>query len=189
MGTRKNSEGLSCWITAYLLCSRREDSRSFLLFTFKRFMANIIWKHHRERNVCPPYLFCLSYNKQLGDNSLVSGQVSCAAFGVVCMLEMSYGCQCQLPQCSRHHPSVPCATHIDLVFAEQELKSERWACRVAPADCWWESLSLPIIYPWGSCFNQTVPLIHFGRPWGCMGGEDEKSCSGKPFTVVLKNDC
>jgi len=88
-----------------------------------------------------------------------------------------------------HHPHVPCATHIDLVCAEQELKPERWACKVSLVDCRWENLSLSSIYPWGGCFNQTVPRIHFGGHWGCMGGEDEEGCSGKDFMVVLKNDC
>lgn len=93
-----------------------------------------------------------------------------------------------------HHPNLPCATHVDLGFAEQELKPERWACKVSLVDCWWKSLSLPSAYSWGSCCNQTVlmykvPRIHFGGPWGCMGGEDEEGCSGKAFMVVRKNDC
>lgn len=45
-----------------------------------------------------------------------------------------------------HHPNVPCATHIDLVFAEQELKPERRAGKVSLVDCWWESLLLPSAY-------------------------------------------
>lgn len=40
--------------------------------------------------------FCLSYNKQLGDNSLLSAQASCAGFAVVCVLEMSYRWQRKL---------------------------------------------------------------------------------------------
>lgn len=62
MGTRQNSEGLPCWITAYLLQSRKEDtgSSSFYLWEIhsKKTSKMISGK---ERSV--PYLFCLSYRK------------------------------------------------------------------------------------------------------------------------------
>lgn len=93
MRTRENAGGLSCGMASYLLHSRREDSRS-LLFTFKRFMENIFLKDQgKEMAVLP--IFCLSYNKRLGDNSLASDQVSRAGFSGVCVLEMSCGWQCQ----------------------------------------------------------------------------------------------
>lgn len=135
-------------------------------------------------------IFCLSYNKQLGDNSLLSAQASCAGFAVVCVC-WKWATGGNASSILGHHPNVPCATRTDLVFAEQELKPGRWACKVSLVDHWWESLSLLSACPWGSRCNQAVlmcqvPLIHIGDLGALWEVKMRKAAQAKPLQLCFK---
>lgn len=98
--------------------------------------------------------------------------------------------QCQLD------PWIPsqCAAHMDLDFAEQELKPKRWACKVSVVE---KLITVQCLYTWQllqpDCSDVQSLSDSFwgnlGTAWEVAQNEYEKGCSGKAFVVVLKNDC